>query len=108
MEEKIEISVKAETSGCRIVAFSRRVLLDGKEIYADRISPARYCRGKDILSQFIASCEADAGYRCDIRKLLRKVRELQYHKDTTVGLWCIDRDPKTVSKQWIDENAFQL
>ncbi|GEM_PF-5647982 len=43
-----------------------------------------------------------------IRELLRKVRELQYHKDTTVGLWCIDRDPKTVSKQWIDENAFQL
>ena len=43
-----------------------------------------------------------------IRELLRKVRELQYYKDTTVGLWCIDRDPKTVSKQWIDENAFQL
>lgn len=43
-----------------------------------------------------------------IRELLRKVRELQYHKDTTVGLWCIDRNPKTVSKQWIDENAFQL
>ena len=43
-----------------------------------------------------------------IRELLRKVRELQYYKDTTVGLWCIDRNPKTVSKQWIDENAFQL
>ncbi|MBO7337283.1 MAG: hypothetical protein J6U33_01405 [Paludibacteraceae bacterium] len=43
-----------------------------------------------------------------IREFLRKVRELQYYKDTTVGLWCIDRDPKTVSKQWIDENAFQL
>lgn len=43
-----------------------------------------------------------------IRELLRKVRELQYYKNTTVGLWCIDRDPKTVSKQWIDENAFQL
>lgn len=43
-----------------------------------------------------------------IRELLWKVRELQYYKDTTVGLWCIDRDPKTVSKEWIDENAIQL
>lgn len=68
MEEKIEISVKAETSKRRVIAFNRRVLLDGKEIYADRISPDRYLRGKDMLSQFIALCEVDAGYRCDIRK----------------------------------------
>ena len=68
MEEKIEISVKAETSKRRVIAFNRRVLLDGEEIYSDRISPDRYRRGKDMLSQFIALCEVDAGYRCDIRK----------------------------------------
>lgn len=33
---------------------------------------------------------------------------LDYERDTTTGLWCIDRDPKEVSKEWIEENAFRL
>ncbi len=33
---------------------------------------------------------------------------LEYERDTTTGLWCIDRDPKEVSKEWIEKNAFRL
>ncbi|MDR0830389.1 MAG: hypothetical protein LBN95_09830 [Prevotellaceae bacterium] len=38
----------------------------------------------------------------------KELENLRYHKDTSVGLWCIDRNPKEVSKEWINENAFQL
>lgn len=39
---------------------------------------------------------------------IRQIEQLSYYHDTTVGLWCIDRDPKDVSIEWIRENAFQL
>lgn len=43
-----------------------------------------------------------------LESILQEVKELQYFKDTSVGLWCIDRDPKEVSKEWIEEHAFRL
>ena len=42
------------------------------------------------------------------RKVKKELEELRYFKNTSVGLWCIDRDPKEVSKEWIEENAFRL
>ncbi len=38
----------------------------------------------------------------------KRIDALQHYVDTTVGLWCIDRNPKDVTKEWIEENAFQL
>ena len=42
------------------------------------------------------------------KKLKARIKELEYYKDTSVGLWCIDRDPMEVDLEWIRENAFQL
>ncbi len=36
------------------------------------------------------------------------LKDLQHYKDTTQNLWAIDRNPREVSKEWIEENAFQL
>ena len=36
------------------------------------------------------------------------IDKLIHYHDTTVGLWCIDRNPKEVSKDWIEKNTFQL
>ena len=41
-------------------------------------------------------------------ELIEIILELQRYKDTTHGLWCIDKHPKYVSKQWIEENAFRI
>lgn len=35
-------------------------------------------------------------------------KKLEHHYDTTIGLYCIDKNPKDVSKEWIEKNAFQL
>ena len=34
--------------------------------------------------------------------------DLIHFKDSSLGLWCIDQNPKDVSKEWIEKNAFQL
>ena len=44
----------------------------------------------------------------EIKELKETVKKLQYEYDTSRGLWCIDRNPKDVSLEWIIENAFQL
>jgi hypothetical protein len=41
-------------------------------------------------------------------RLDNKIRKLEHFKDTSVGLWCIDRDPKEMDVHWIRENCFQL
>lgn len=38
----------------------------------------------------------------------KRIEALQHYVDTTIGLWCIDRNPKDVTKEWIEENAFRL
>ena len=43
-----------------------------------------------------------------LKKDKTEIRKLVHHKDTTVGLWAIDRNPKEVSKEWIENNAFQI
>lgn len=47
-------------------------------------------------------------YRSLVDKMLAKLDDNQHYIDTTQGLWCIDKDPKTVSKEWIDKHAFRL
>lgn len=43
-----------------------------------------------------------------IKKLSDAYEELTYQRSLSVGLWVIDRNPKEVSKEWIDKNAFQI
>lgn len=44
----------------------------------------------------------------NLKKSKKRADVLQHYVDTTVGLWCIDRNPKDVTKEWIEKNAFQL
>lgn len=37
-----------------------------------------------------------------------RMEAMQHYIDTSEGLWCIDRNPSEVSKEWINENAFRL
>lgn len=44
----------------------------------------------------------------EVAQLKETVKKLQHEYDATRGLWCIDRNPKDVSIDWVRENAFQL
>lgn len=44
----------------------------------------------------------------DATILENEMNSLQHFKDSSTGLHCIDKNPKDVSKQWIEENSFQL
>ena len=43
-----------------------------------------------------------------LKELFTELAELRHYKATSAGLWCIDRAPGEVSKEWIEDNAFQL
>ena len=43
-----------------------------------------------------------------IVKLVKHNKKLKQKYDCTRGLWCVDKDPSTVSIQWIRDNCFQL
>jgi hypothetical protein len=43
-----------------------------------------------------------------INKLIKENNHLQHYRDSTVGLWAIDKDPITQSHLWIIDNAFKL
>ena len=36
------------------------------------------------------------------------VKELQHYQDSSIGLWCVDKDPANETIEWIRKNAFQL
>ena len=40
--------------------------------------------------------------------LYAEIQRLQYHEDTTIGLWAVDRKPKKVSYNWIKKNCFRI
>ena len=53
----------------------------------------------------------ESGKACvqeDLDKWNQLTSKIQHYHDITVGLWCIDRDPKDVDIEWIRKNAFQL
>jgi len=43
-----------------------------------------------------------------VKKEGMTLKEFQHYVDSSEGLWCIDRDPKEVSHDWIKKNSFQL
>ena len=50
----------------------------------------------------------DNPHKCCVPSLKRRVLKLQHEFDSTRGLWCINREPTEVDKNWIERNAFQL
>jgi len=43
-----------------------------------------------------------------INQMETEIKDLQHFKDTSMGLFCIDRNPKYVEYEWILKNNFQL
>jgi len=43
-----------------------------------------------------------------LESALEEIKKLQHFKDSTIGLWAMDKDPKETTKEWIDENAFRI
>ena len=41
-------------------------------------------------------------------KIIAELKRLQYHEDTTIGLYAIDRKPKKVSYKWIRKQCFRI
>lgn len=45
----------------------------------------------------------------DIMQIITdREKKMRHYIDTSIGLWCFDRNPQEVTKEWIDENSFQL
>ena len=59
----------------------------------------------DLIKNPTSVIEVNANVMQDI---ISEFRRLQYHEDTTIGLWAVDRKPKKVSRKWIIENSFRI
>ena len=68
MDEIIEIHITPilEESGA-IRSFCRTIMIDGKQVYSDSVTPHRYLHGKDWLSMFVRQLEYGASYRGNVR-----------------------------------------
>lgn len=44
----------------------------------------------------------------DVNTSASTLVQLQHEYDSTRGLWCIDKDPKIMTLEWIRKNSFQL
>jgi len=68
MDEIIEIHITPilKESGA-VCSFSRTIMVDGKQVYADSVTPHRHLHGKDWLSTFVRQLECEAGYRGNVR-----------------------------------------
>jgi len=42
------------------------------------------------------------------KRLIKENEFLNYFRDSSIGLYCIDRNPKEVTKKWIEKYAFRL
>ena len=40
--------------------------------------------------------------------VMAELAELRHFKDSVLGLWCVDQDPKDKPAEWVREHAFQL
>ena len=63
---------------------------------------------QELAQEIQEQCQSGAS-QSDIITLIKDFTiPLEYYKDTSVGLWYIDKNPKEVSKEWIEQNSFQL
>lgn len=93
----------------------REIELDGIPIYSDRMECRTYKSIDDpvkALERFVLGLEKltdeKAAQVLDLAELVEMLGDMEHHIYTTEGLWCIDRNPREVSKEWIEANAFQL
>ena len=109
---------------------SRYVLIDGEEVYSDRMDAQMYDKRTDPIRECLKFLNGQpTEYQELTEKLKKQIREaissaakgfdldvpgdeelkaLRHFKDTSVGLWCIDRNPNEVSMEWIRKHAFRL
>lgn len=93
--------------GMKVDHVKRTVLADNKEVYSDRMSERQYFSLDE--SDPIRNLEMSLlGLQRKEKDNINAFQKLLHFKDASVGLWCIDRDPKEVSIEWIRKNAFQL
>lgn len=92
----------------------REIELDGIPIYSDRMECRTYKSIDDpvkALERFVLGLEKltdeKAAQVLDLAELVEMLGDMRYHIYTTEGLWCIDKNPREVSKEWIEANAFQ-
>lgn len=92
----------------------REIELDGIPIYSDRMECRTYKSIDDpikVLERFVLGLEKltdeKAAQVLDLAELVEMLGDMEHHIYTTEGLWCIDKNPREVSKEWIEVNAFQ-
>jgi len=52
-------------------------------------------------------CEKDR-YKKELGEIKERNKKLEHHRDTTVGLWAVDRNPVEVDYAWIKRNCFRI
>lgn len=126
MEKKVDTTVITirinrelvlqDKSRCGVLThIGREIELDGIPIYYDRMENRTYKSIDDpvkALERFVLGLEKLADEKTaqvlNLAELVEMLGDMAYHIYTTEGLWCIDRNPREVSKEWIEAYAFQL
>ena len=68
MDEIIKIHITPVLKeGGAVCSFCRTIMVDGKQVYSDNVTPHRHLHGKDRLSVFVRQLEYEAGYRGNVR-----------------------------------------
>lgn len=126
MEKKVDTTVITvrinrevmlrDGSRCGALTYvGREIELDGIPIYSDRMECRTYKSIDDpikVLERFVLGLEKltdeKAAQVLDLAELVEMLGYMSYYIYTSEGLWCIDKNPLEVSKEWIEANAFRL
>lgn len=110
-----ELVLRDESRRGVLTHVGREIELDGILIYSDRMENRTYKSIDDpvkALERFVLGLEKlpdeKTAQVLDFAELVEMLGDMGHHIYTTEGLWCIDRNPREVSKEWIEANAFQL
>jgi hypothetical protein len=103
--DKVEITAHPSASENQLKNLQDKVRQTLLEVLnnADKICGHSKADPKECLR--IENNKLTCSIGCDKDCYLRK---LEYHKDTSVGLWCFDQDPKMLDLGWIRTHAFRL
>lgn len=109
------VALRDESRFGAVTHVGREIELDGIPIYSDRME---YCTYKSIddpvkaLERFVLGLEKLTDEKTsqvlDLAELVEMLGYMSHYIYTSEGLWCIDKNPREVSKEWIEANAFRL
>lgn len=110
----IDITYEGEPCawGIKVETVERTVSVDYEVKYSDRMKADIYYKSLPAsdpihnLEMFLSGLERNKNDKADNEDT--ELKALRHFKDTSVGLWCIDRDPNEVSMEWIRKHAFRL